>query len=55
MRERPPRAGLRYDALNVVNLVKITGCYCDVRGFSGEWRSDRDNVRYHRTIPGMSF
>ncbi len=44
MTERPPHAGLRHVALNVADLEKMEQFYCDVMGYSVEWRPDPDNV-----------
>ena len=41
---RPPHAGMRHVALNVLDLAEVESFYVDLLGFSVEWRPDQDNV-----------
>ena len=41
---RPPHAGMRHVALNVLDLAKVESFYVDLLGFNVEWRPDEDNV-----------
>jgi catechol 2,3-dioxygenase-like lactoylglutathione lyase family enzyme len=41
---RPPHAGMRHVALNVINLAAMEHFYCELLGFEVEWRPDADNV-----------
>lgn len=41
---RPPHAGMRHVALNVLDLNLVEGFYIDLLGFDVEWRPDEDNV-----------
>jgi catechol 2,3-dioxygenase-like lactoylglutathione lyase family enzyme len=41
---RPPHAGLRHVALNVLDLAEVEAFYVDLLGFKVEWRPDEDNV-----------
>ena len=41
---RPPHAGMRHVALNVLNLAEVESFYVDLLGFKVEWRPDQDNV-----------
>lgn len=41
---RPPHAGMRHVALNVLDLAEVESFYVDLLGFNVEWRPDEDNV-----------
>lgn len=41
---RPPHAGMRHVALNVLELNTVEPFYVDLLGFEVEWRPDPDNV-----------
>jgi len=41
---RPPHAGMRHVALNVIDLPMVESFYVDLLGFEVEWRPDEDNV-----------
>lgn len=41
---RPPHAGMRHVALNVLDLALVESFYVDLLGFDVEWRPDPDNV-----------
>jgi len=41
---RPPHAGMRHVALNVLDLALVESFYVDLLGFNVEWRPDPDNV-----------
>ena len=41
---RPPHAGLRHIALNVLDLKRVEYFYSELLGFEVEWRPDPDNV-----------
>lgn len=41
---RPPHAGMRHVALNVLDLPLVESFYVDLLGFVVEWRPDEDNV-----------
>ena len=41
---RPPHAGMRHVALNVLDLSAMEKFYVDLLGFAVEWRPDADNV-----------
>ncbi len=41
---RPPHAGMRHVALNVIDLKRVERFYVELLGFSVEWRPDPDNV-----------
>ena len=42
--DRPPLAGLRHVALNVLNYEATRSFYVEVLGFQIEWEPDNDNV-----------
>lgn len=42
--KRPPHAGLRHVALNVLNLADMETFYVELLGFAVEWRPDAENV-----------
>jgi len=41
---RPPHAGMRHVALNVLDLALVEQFYVELLGFSVEWRPDAENV-----------
>ncbi|RBP53385.1 VOC family protein [Arenicella xantha] len=41
---RPPHAGMRHVALNVLDLALVESFYVDLLGFNVEWRPDQENV-----------
>ena len=41
---RPPHAGMRHVALNVIDLELVERFYVDLLGFAVEWRPDPENV-----------
>ncbi|NND80942.1 MAG: VOC family protein [Gammaproteobacteria bacterium] len=41
---RPPHAGMRHVALNVLDLEAMELFYVELLGFAVEWRPDPDNV-----------
>ena len=41
---RPPHAGMRHVALNVIDLALVECFYVELLGFAVEWRPDPDNV-----------
>ena len=41
---RPPHAGMRHVALNVLDLSLVEQFYVELLGFEVEWRPDPDNV-----------
>lgn len=41
---RPPHAGMRHVALNVLDLPLVEAFYVDLLGFAVEWRPDPENV-----------
>lgn len=41
---RPPHAGMRHVALNVIDLTVVEYFYVQLLGFSVEWRPDPENV-----------
>ena len=41
---RPPHAGMRHVALNVLDLALVEAFYVELLGFNVEWRPDADNV-----------
>lgn len=41
---RPPHAGMRHVALNVIDLGLMEQFYVELLGFQVEWRPDPDNV-----------
>ena len=41
---RPPHAGMRHVALNVLDLDLVEQFYRELLGFAVEWRPDPDNV-----------
>jgi catechol-2,3-dioxygenase len=41
---RPPHAGMRHVALNVLDLGLVESFYVNLLGFEVEWRPDDDNV-----------
>jgi len=49
---RPPHAGMRHVALNVIDLPMVESFYVDLLGFEVQWRHDEDNV-YSITWPCM--
>lgn len=42
--KRPPHAGMRHVALNVLDLELVEKFYVELLGFEVEWRPDADNV-----------
>ncbi len=42
--QRPPHAGMRHVALNVLELSSMERFYVDLLGFAVEWRPDPENV-----------
>ena len=42
--KRPPHAGMRHVALNVIDLGLVESFYVDLLGYDVEWRPDPDNV-----------
>ena len=41
---RPPHAGMRHVALNVIDLPLVEKFYVELLGFEVEWRPDAENV-----------
>lgn len=41
---RPPHAGMRHVALNVLDLAPMEHFYVELLGFAVEWRPDPENV-----------
>lgn len=41
---RPPHAGMRHVALNVLDLALVERFYVELLGFNVEWRPDPENV-----------
>ena len=41
---RPPHAGMRHVALNVLDLELVEKFYVELLGFAVEWRPDAENV-----------
>lgn len=41
---RPPHAGMRHVALNVLDLSLVENFYVELLGFNVEWRPDSENV-----------
>ncbi|MBX2848380.1 MAG: VOC family protein [Acidiferrobacterales bacterium] len=42
--QRPPHAGMRHVALNVLELEPMERFYVDLLGFEEEWRPDPENL-----------
>ncbi len=52
---RPPHAGLRHLALNVLRMEEMTRFYTDVLGFAVEWAPDPDNIYLSSGIDNLAL
>ena len=52
---RPPHAGMRHVALNVIDLALVESFYVDLLGFDIEWRSDEDNVYLSSGVDNLAL
>jgi catechol 2,3-dioxygenase-like lactoylglutathione lyase family enzyme len=53
--DRPPHAGLRHLALNVVDLDAMKRFYVELLGFAVEWEPDPDNVYLSSGIDNLAL
>jgi catechol 2,3-dioxygenase-like lactoylglutathione lyase family enzyme len=52
---RPPHAGMRHVALNVLDLAIMEKFYVDLLGFEVEWRPDSENVYLSSGVDNLAL
>jgi catechol 2,3-dioxygenase-like lactoylglutathione lyase family enzyme len=52
---RPPHAGMRHVALNVLDLAVMEKFYVDLLGFEVEWRPDPENVYLSSGVDNLAL
>lgn len=52
---RPPHAGMRHVALNVIDLALVESFYVDLLGFDIEWRPDENNVYLSSGVDNLAL